>query len=230
MKLLLLAAVTAMAAFGQAADSPTRKMVELKTMDAGSIINSGVLNPFEVKAWADPSGRYLVLSAPEPRLLAAAEEVIRKIDTPPRSLELTFHIVAGVAQAIEDKMPAELESVVKQLRTSFVYKDYKLLDSAMMRARDAREASVSGSLPGNGTYAIWFKGLRLSSEQPGAYRIDNLRFSAKLPVRTGEAQFQYMETNLNTAVDGRAGQKLVVGKSTLPDTAIFLVVTAKVLD
>lgn len=66
-------------------------------------------------------------------------------------------------------------------------------------------------------------------------RIDNLRLGAKVPVKSGPAgvsNFSTIDTGINTNIDVREGQKIVVGKATIDgsNNALFLVLTAKVVD
>ncbi|PYV91061.1 MAG: hypothetical protein DMG05_08330 [Acidobacteria bacterium] len=67
-------------------------------------------------------------------------------------------------------------------------------------------------------------------------RIDNLRLRVDVPVKratpSGPAEISGVDTGINTNIDVREGQKVVVGKATIDgsNNALFLVLTAKVID
>ncbi len=54
----------------------------------------------------------------------------------------------------------------------------------------------------------------------------------RVPITTGPGQFQYQEVGINTDLDVREGQKVVVGKTNMDssDRALIVVVTAKVVE
>ncbi|HVN83075.1 MAG TPA: hypothetical protein VMW38_29095 [Terriglobia bacterium] len=53
-----------------------------------------------------------------------------------------------------------------------------------------------------------------------------------MPVRTSPDNCTYIDTGINTDLDVREGQKVVVGKATVDNSnnALFLVLTARVVD
>jgi hypothetical protein len=230
MKIVVMAVVMAASMLAQGIPRPQPKVIELRHANAHRIRDSGVLNPFVHPGSVnlDPGGKFLIVHAATAEGLAGAEAMIKRLDVPAANVELMFHIVSGTAESSPDKLPSELEPVVKQLRSSFIYKEYRLLDTAMLHAREDREAFVQGALPGNGVYRINFRNMRVERGTPDVFRLENLRFEARMPVRTNEkGDVQYFETNLQTEVDVKEGQKVVVGKSTLPNSAVFLIVSAR---
>ena len=66
------------------------------------------------------------------------------------NLELTVYLLSGAAQGeAADDVPQDLVSTVKQLRSIFNYKSYKLSESFMLRGRPGVGASAEGVLPGS---------------------------------------------------------------------------------
>ena len=59
-----------------------------------------------------------------------------------------------------------------------------------------------------------------------------LRVDFRIPVATGDTQFNYMDVGVNTAGDFMEGQKTVLGKVSGmgEDESIFIVIELKVLD
>jgi hypothetical protein len=103
-----------------------------------------------------------------------------------------------------------------------------------MRVRDGEGGELSGQLPGNVIYQIRCKPVRLAPGTPNLVRVDNLRMGGRFPVVNAKGETNYLETGVNTDVDVKEGQEVVVGKSTMGDNAAFLVAflvaSARVLD
>jgi hypothetical protein len=137
-------------------------------------------------------------------------------------------------------VPAELEPVVKQLKNTFSYKGYQLIDTEVMRVRAGQGGDVSGvvdgapSVDGNKTISrVGFRSASVSTDEKGrAIRIDGLKIGLRIPIAAGEKKYQYIDTGLNTDVDVREGQKVVVGKANMDgsDRASIVVLTAKVVE
>ena len=136
-------------------------------------------------------------------------------------------------------IPADLAGVVQQLRNVFGLKSVRVLETAVLRGRDGKGGLTTGIMapPGKvdapAIYLIGYDRAEVSTSEKGAnVRIDKLRFNARLPSATGAGGVQFYESSINTDVDIREGQKVVVGKTSIDNAAqsIFLVVTAKVVD
>jgi hypothetical protein len=211
---------------------PPPKIIELKHAAAERIRSSSVLAPFVQSVNLDPSGRYLVITAMTAQKLTAAEELIKRLDVPLKNVELTFHLVAGGAAtaAGTNQIPAGLESVVKQLRSTFSFPSYRVLDTAIIRTRDGSDGEVGGTIPGFGSYIIRFKPIRLSEGTPWQVRLDELMLRQRIVTGVVEKQIQTDDAFIKADVDVKDGQRVVVGKSTLRDAALFLVVSARVMD
>jgi hypothetical protein len=108
----------------------------------------------------------------------------------------------------------------------------------MVRCRSGREGEANGMAPSNPEdvgktlYQLRFRSVTLIPDSAGKrIRIDGLRLGAKIPVRTG-SNMTYIDTGINTDLDVREGQKVVVGKATVDSSnnALFLVLTARIVD
>ena len=194
----------------------------------------------------------------DPSFLMLAEEIIKRYDVPkarpPAShdhgVELIAHILlAGPKGSSGDALPADLEPVVKQLRSVFGFSDIRLLDGALVRGREARGFEVSGMLSGliegpkmeglssPSTYNLRVKDI--SVEQGGKGKsvvLEDFRFKAlvRYPVVSAGTSVQYQLTDLgfNTDLNVLEGQKVVVGKTHIGETnsALILVLSARVVE
>lgn len=210
----------------------------------------------------DPDSNVIVARGPS-EVLSLIQNAINRLDQPRESersknIEFVAYIVeAGDGEVDSSAIPPVLEPVVRELQSSFVYKQYRLLDTLVLRTREGREARLSGSLPamshtGVGTYELRFKRTRVS-EEPGGHLIqfDDLSLSGQFrrlppppppqgsqarpaPTRVTRPAVSNLgdQFSISVNVDVREGQIVVVGKSSMQGAqkAIFFVLTAKVVD
>ncbi|HET8547374.1 MAG TPA: hypothetical protein VFL57_05200 [Bryobacteraceae bacterium] len=232
MKKLLVTMLVAAGAWAQPETPPPPKVIELKHASAVRIRESGVLHPFIQQMNIDPNGRIVVLTALTAQKLTAAEELLRRLDVPQKNVELTFHVIAAGAAApgSGNPIPTDLESVLKQLRTTFAFPSYRVLETAVVRTRDGSDGEVGGNVPGLGLYNIHFRPIRVTEGSPLQVRLDDLRLRHYTLVSRGEKLTSTDEGLINADIDVKEGQKVVVGKSTIRDSALFLVVSARVTD
>lgn len=153
------------------------------------------------------------------------------------NIEVTIYLMSALNQPSTVNFPAELEGVMKQLKSMFSYKGYQLIDTQLIRVR-AGEVALASAVINNKTGTdgktisqIKFRASAQSDEKGRVIHIDALKVGLKLPVPMG-AQFQYVDTGISTDVDVREGQKVVVGKANMDgsDRASIVVLTAKVVD
>jgi hypothetical protein len=129
-------------------------------------------------------------------------------------------------------VPKDLESVVTQLRNTFPFKNYKLLDVITLRTRTGQGADTSGSAGGN-TGPATLTNFRINSANVAAdgstIRIDGMRVGVRMPVQNPTG-FNYQDLGLNANVDIKEGQKVVVGRIGMSkDQALFLVLSAVIV-
>ena len=239
MRNLILALVVCAQLFAQ---EDVRKIIEVRTNDARRLAE--FVSVFNVQITFEPNTRFAVLRG-RPENISAAEEALKRIQAPLRNVELTFHILSASPQPSTEKVPPELEPVVKQLRGAFPFQSYRLLETLVLRAREGTEGSISGVLPAgsnpDGTVHIEFRAVGLSSGSQGSIvRLDRLRMLARhsVPVVSGPGQaavsgFQMRDSGIHADIDVREGQKAVVGKANMQGKdsgTLFLIVSAKVVD
>lgn len=192
--------------------------------------------------------RALAVSA-SPAVMAAIEETLKRLDVPSPSanVELTGYVLEALAQPTEGaRVPPALEGVVTQLKHTFNYAAYRLVDTLIARTREGSELVVSALAeashgPGGArtSYSLRARRASVAAGDAGSIvRLDRLSFDAQVPVPVfstavaASTSWQYKNVGLSTDVDIREGQTVVVGKSGVGEAgnAIILVLSAKVVD
>jgi len=214
-----------------------RKIVAIKYADVAQL--ASILKPLGT---ADGNRDMKVITiGGSPEAVAAMEDAIKRLDVPPapvENIELTAYLLVASGQDGTKKTPTELDGVIKQLRGVFPYQGYRLMDTLMVRCRNGRDGVVNGIAPSEADdvnktiYELRFRSVTLIPDNTGKrIRVDGLRLGAKIPIRTSSGS-TYIDTAINTELDIREGQKVVVGKATVDSSnnALFLVLTARVVD
>jgi hypothetical protein len=237
--------LAAMAAFAFAQEAPkeaaptgprAQKIFQVKHADVVSLHNA-FHNLATVRA--DRNLRVLAVEG-TPEAVAAIEDALKRLDVPQppnRNVELTFHMILAKPGA-DGSLPADLAAVQKNLEGLFGFKGFQLFETAVMRGRDGAQLDSTGNAP-NLAQAISEKTIYQLRAKPfvtvGAagnlVRIDDLLLSLRVPYASGPG-IQFRDARINTQIDVKEGQKVVVGKANVDgsDGALILVVTAKVVD
>src|SRR5260370_397896 len=196
---------------------------------------------------ASSDNEHVILSGPKDAV-ASFEEIAKQLDVAKKNVETTVYMIVASAQSGNAApLPPELDPVVKQLKSLFSYKGFKLLDSFVLRSRDGQAADTSGfvSAQEGADKIVYNLRYQRMGEQPAEaghlIRFDGLKFGLRVPVSKVPAGFQsgvapqisYVEAGISTDVDVPEGKKVVVGKTSAvegPDSALILVISAKVVD
>ena len=222
------------------APQTVQKLFVLKYADPQDL--SSLLRVFHANMVPNRDMRVLAVDA-APETMAAVEDAIKRLDVPsaaPTNVDLTVYLVVGhegenPAGAVP--VPKDLDGVVTQLKNAFAFKSYSLLDVLALRTRTGQQASSTSSggavqMPGGSTPAVTTQ-LRLGNagiaSDGATIHINNLSASIKMPVSSGSG-FNYQDLGLQTDIDIKEGQKVVVGRLGISkDQALFLVMTVKIL-
>ena len=240
--ILLLFAATA----GLRADEEFTRVFQLKYVSPQSFSN--LLGPFGgMRISVVEQMKTITIHGNTTALLTEVEKLVQRFDVPPppvQNIDVTIYLMSALGQPAAGAVPPELEGVVKQLKSTFSYKGYQLIDTQVIRVRAGQGGEASGvvdsSSPITGAKTISqvkFKSASVSTDEKGrAIRIDNLKVGLRVPIPSGPGNkpdgFQYLDTGINTDVDIREGQKVVVGKANMDgsDRASIVVLTAKVVE
>ena len=240
MRYLWIAVIAAGLAFGQQTGKPQQaKVIRLQNSYSQAVLHlvGQIASTSGVAIGAPPAGNanIVTLSGP-PDAVTVIENLIKEIDAPPQSVEVTAYMLLGGNQPA-DKLPTDLEPVVKQLRATFPYTQYKVLESIVTRAVAGHESNTRGLLPGhaNAKYQFMFQRAEVDAKQnPAVITLRSLQLGAEIPSskdEKGNLKYEFAGI-VHTDVTLRVGQKVVIGKASLgPSTEpLFLVLSAKVAE
>jgi hypothetical protein len=172
-----------------------------------------------------------------PENLATMEEALKRLDVPstPRSdIELHMHVlIASNTAGKSQQIPAELKDVLTQLRGTLSYQNYELATSVIQRLTEtSREfrgkgaTQISGAVPGSPDlgmpYEYLISSVAVLPSPTGASTVRIGDFSFNIVTDKDRAQVQ-------TALNLRDGEKVVVGTATMRDRALIVVLTARLV-
>jgi len=168
------------------------------------------------------------------------------------NLDTQLYLLVATNQDIDDaKLPASLESVVKQLRASLPFKNYRLAATLINRVKnDGRlnlrwvggpmmaSAAASNNTPSFNEFRV--NTVRLVTNPSGQQlvRMDGFGFGTRIPIQSGTAVasngpaaaiINYESTGLNTDISMREGEPVIVGTLNVGPSgdAIILVMSAR---
>ncbi len=216
-----------------------QKLIPLKYVDPRTV--EGILRIFDVTIVSNTELHALAVKC-SAQTMQAVEDAIAKLDTPaaaPRDIDLTVHLLVGGdgEGSFGGALPKELEPVATQLKNSFPFKNYRQLDVLTLRTRSGQRASTESSGGfmqfGSITKPV-VTSIQLNSSSIGAdgttIRLDQIRSNSRIPVETSPGSFNFQDLTLNTDLDIKEGQKVVVGRMGINrEQALFLVLTARVV-
>jgi hypothetical protein len=202
------------------------KIFQIKYVDPGELQRA--LSMFRGNITYSGGGlRVLSVRAPK-EIMPAIEDAIKRLDVPSprRDAELTiFVLVASDQPDPAATVPQNLQPVVNQLKNVLSYKGYTLLDTLLARGGAGRSntaTNLNGTLGGPDKPTYNFS---------ARFMIDNP--DGKTPVlRLADLVFGLESRNLYSVriggdVEIPQGQQVVVGKATMGERALILVMTAK---
>lgn len=168
------------------------------------------------------------------------------------NLDTQLYLLIATNQAVDDaKLPVALEGVVKHLRNSLPFKNYRLAATLINRVKnDGRldlqwvggpllpAAAASGNTPSFNEFRIHKVKLIAGSNGRDIVRMEGFKFGAKIPIQMGTALasnaptapiINYEPTGLNTEISMREGEPVVVGTLNVGPSgdAIILVISAQ---
>jgi hypothetical protein len=169
------------------------------------------------------------------------------------NLDTQLYILIATNQEVDDsKLPPTLDPVLKQLRASLPFKNYKLAATLINRVKNEGRlnlqwvggpllatAAASATTPSFNEFKV--NTVRLVPDGSGRdlVRMEGFRFGARIPITTGFTAvasvgsgapiINYENTGLNTDISMREGEPVVVGTLNVGPSgdAIILVMTAR---
>jgi hypothetical protein len=216
------------------------RTIDVKNADVNRIIDilRAIAKTTGTTMAPDQANKLIILSG-NPDRIAEMESLIRRMDVPPSpsqdiSIELTAYLlVAGETASVGQPVPAQLEPALKQLRSTFTYKSYQLLETLWMRNRVGNKAETTGSFPVSELEA---KGLEAKGRNAGVYALSCLISHV---THDGKGDVIHLDSlyiasgrsRIDTNIDIRPGQMVVVGKTSFEgNQALIAVISAKIVD
>jgi len=172
-----------------------------------------------------------------PENLATIEEAIKRLDTPaapPSSVQMHMHVLLAsnrVGTTPAGEIPVELKDVITELRGTLTYKNYELITSVLQRLTETNRglngsglAQIPGAQSGMTTarYEYMVAQLSFVPSASGAQSIQIQDFSFTIG---GEG----IQGRVQTALNIRDGEKVVVGTATINDRALIVVLIPKIV-
>jgi len=169
------------------------------------------------------------------------------------NLDTQLYLLIATNQAVDDpRLPAVLDPVLKQLRASLPFKNYRLAATLLNRVKNegrlnlkwigdplfASSATASASNPSFNDFSV--NSVKLVRDSGGRefIRMEQFRFGARVPIQTAQTVastgagfpvINYEPTGLSTDISIREGEPAIVGTLYVRPSgdAIILVITAR---
>jgi hypothetical protein len=201
------------------------RIFSVRYADLGQLTNA--LSMFRAKMQSSPELHVLSVRAPK-EIMPAIDDAIKRLDIPqPRKeAELIIYVIMASDQPEPaSAIPSNLNSVINQLKGVLSYKGYKLLDTLITRSSNTSGMTVR--LQGT---IVLSEPVKPIYDFRAGFQIENPDGKATV-LRLNQMQFNLMGSGVNATVSGTVdipqGQQVVVGKTTLADKALILVMSAK---
>lgn len=168
------------------------------------------------------------------------------------NLDTQLYLIVATNQPVaEEKMPAALDTVLKQLRSTLPFKNYRISATLINRVKnDGRlnlkwiggpligAAAATSQTPSFNEFRVNSVKLVTNAEGQQMVRMEGFGFGARIPIQSGTAIaangpaapiINYEPTGLNTDISMREGEPVIVGTLNVGPSgdAIILVMSAK---
>jgi hypothetical protein len=207
-----------------------------------------VLSIFMIGA-AVSSQQVLAQSSADSQAAAGSEKADKEDET---NLDTQLYLLVATNQGVDDaKLPANLDPVVKQMRASLPFKNYRLAATLLNRVKNngrlnlkwiggplVPSGAVSATTPSFNEFKIL--GVKLVRDAAGQQlvRMEGFGFGVRIPIITASTVasngpmapiINYESTGLNTDISMREGEPVIVGTLNIGPSgdAIILVMSAK---
>jgi hypothetical protein len=179
-----------------------------------------------------------------PENIVVIEEAIRRLDTPEPSrpsVEFQVHmLIASNDEAVMNRYPAELSDVVKQLQSSLGYKNFSVMGSQIVRAKEGSSTNwnkgvadlrLANDTPANKNPVYYSYSLNaVTLEGTGAQtrlRVGQFNMELRMPLSLGDNKIVYEPVGFNNPVTLREGERVVAGTTSIADKNVVVILMAK---
>ncbi|HEV8369444.1 MAG TPA: hypothetical protein VGQ39_15920 [Pyrinomonadaceae bacterium] len=167
------------------------------------------------------------------------------------NLDTQLYLIVATNQPVtDDKLPASLDNVVKQLRSALPFKNYRLAATLINRVKNegrldlswiggplaATAGPASPATPSFSQFKVRSVKLARNSAGDSVVQMVGFNFGARIPIQTGPVAAtggfpttNYESTGLGTDISIREGEPVIVGTLNVGPSgdAIILVVSAR---
>src|SRR5215213_2368175 len=197
--------------------------------------------------------RILMITLLALSLMAASVSVYAQDPTDDANLETQLYLIVGTNQDVDNtKLPAALDPVVKQLRATLPFKNYRLAATLINRVKNegrldlswiggplvSPTAAASTVTPSFSQFKVRQVKLVRNSENQQVVQMLGFNFGARIPIQTPGAiaasgavapTVAYENTGVSTDISMRESEPVIVGTLNIGPSgdAIILVVSAK---
>jgi hypothetical protein len=167
-------------------------------------------------------------------------------------LEVQLHLIVArkTSDGEDEKLPASFDAVVRQLKSTFTFKSYRLATTLLNRVKNGgrlslrwvgspllASAAATAATPGFNEFNV--QGVKLVQDENGrdVVQMSSFNFGTRIPIQTssiatagGSAPVvQYEQTGITTDISIREGEPTIVGTLNVGPAgdALIIVVTAK---
>lgn len=205
----------------------------------------------EAKVMDDKAGIIIIRGSKSH--VEAVEDILKQMDMPSppaKSIELTAYLLTATRQPSPSSgLPSTLNEAVNELKKVLNYQGFSLANSALMRTMDGQgDGMIYGAAdPSDPSKLFRLACHRIAvttQEKHTTVHINGLDFQIRTEPHkvtagggptTGTVTYDVgatVDAEIHTDIDIPVGQTVVVGKTSFgsPDSALVLVLTAKVLD
>ena len=243
---------------GLPAERTVRKLIRVKHVDMTQFIP--LFGAFGRMTYS-PDLNVIMFEGPE-SVAAELEAAVREFDVPPgpdqaqrpaaENVQIIFHLLGVTDEVPSQPIPDPLKEVVRELKATFPYKNYQLLETAVVRSRVSQPgrpaiAKVYGVFPGSSRLGAGPDSYELEVQVEGVsgaegsriIQLEQLSFEATLFVEIAAASekrrypiYQDKRLSILANVSVPEGKTVVIGKAGAAgaNRGTFLVLTAKVVD
>ena len=242
---------------GSPVERIVQKVIRLKHFDGRELV--GLFGSWGTMTYSDELN--IITFVGHESAAAELAAAIKELDVPPgpgqphhrtaENVQIIFHLLGVTDEASSLPLPGPLKEVVRELKRTFPYKNYKLLETAVVRSRVSQpgrpaiakaygvfpSSSHLGAGPDSYKLKVQVKGVS-GAQGSRVIELEELSFEASLSVESFPAsenrlpQYQHRSLTIQTNVSVPEGKTVVVGKAGARGVTrgIFLVLTAKVVD
>lgn len=167
-------------------------------------------------------------------------------------LEVQLHLIVArkTADGEDEKLPPAFDAVVKQLKSTFTFKSYRLATTLLNRVKNGgrlslrwvgspllASAAATVATPGFNEFNV--QGVKLAQDENGrdVVQMSSFNFGTRIPIQTSSIAttngtapvVQYEQTGITTDISIREGEPTIVGTLNVGPSgdALIIVVMAK---